>query len=197
MLPIERRLPLSVMTMNQIVNIPIKSCRIHAGKGDKEAQSMWHLWNHMVFTSLPTFPFQPNSPVSYLSTSSLTDKSCSCFGAQLPPGALTNITLPAPGLDQKSRQQAVVWMAQDVYAALLNLVRGLKDQLQMVVVWRDIAQGMDDADGVMKIHDLLVEELGEEGPMLLGEFGGVDFGTVDGVMRIISTNSEGKGVGNM
>lgn len=51
MLPIEHRSPLSVMTMNQIVNIPIKSCRIHAGKGDKEAQSMWHLWNHMVFTS--------------------------------------------------------------------------------------------------------------------------------------------------
>lgn len=67
-------------------------------------------------------------------------------------------------------------MAQDVYAALLNLVRGLKDQLQMVFVWRDIAQGMDDGDGVMKIHDLLVEELGEEGPMLLGEFGGVDLG---------------------
>lgn len=67
-------------------------------------------------------------------------------------------------------------MAQDVYAALLNLVRGLKDQLQMVVVWRDIAHGMNDGDGVMKIHDLLVEELGEEGPMLLGEFGGVDLG---------------------
>lgn len=67
-------------------------------------------------------------------------------------------------------------MAQDVYAALLNLVRGLKDQLQMVVVWRDIARGMDDGDGVMKIHDLLVEELGEEGPMFLGEFGGVDLG---------------------
>lgn len=67
-------------------------------------------------------------------------------------------------------------MAQDVYAALLNLVRGLNDQLQMVVVWRDIAQGMGDGDGVMRIHDLLVEELGEEGPMLLGELGGVDLG---------------------
>lgn len=160
MLPIERRLPLSVMTMNQIVNIPIKSCRIHAGKGDREAQSMWHLWNHMVL--LPPFH--------------LLQLADNHVRAQLPPGALTDVTLPAPGLDQKSRQQAVVWMAQDVYAALLDLVRGLKDQLQMVVVWRDIAQGMDDGDGVMKIHDLLVEELGEEGPMLLGEFGGVDLG---------------------
>ncbi len=50
MLPIEHRPPLSVMTMNQIVNIPIKSCRIHAGKGDDEAQSMWHLWNRMVYS---------------------------------------------------------------------------------------------------------------------------------------------------
>lgn len=176
MLPIERRPPLSVMTMNQIVNIPIKSCRIHAGKGDQEAQSMWHLWNRMVYSSSPP-PFHLTPP--YLSYSSLTIH----VRAQLPPGALTNITLPAPGLDQKSRQQAVVWMAQDVYVALLNLVRGLKDQLQMVVVWRDIAHGMDDGDGVMKIHDLLVEELGEEGPMLLGEFGGVDLGLfVDGVI---------------
>lgn len=58
MLPIEHRPPLSVMTMNQIVNIPIKSCRIHAGKGDQEAQNMWHLWNRMVL--LPPFP--PSSP---------------------------------------------------------------------------------------------------------------------------------------
>lgn len=67
-------------------------------------------------------------------------------------------------------------MAQDVYAILLNRVRGLRDQLQMAVVWRDIAQGMGDVEGVAKIHDLLVVELGEEGPMLLGEFGGVDLG---------------------
>lgn len=59
---------------------------------------------------------------------------------------------------------------------LLNRMRGLKDQLQMVVVWRDIAQRMGDGDGVVRIHDLLIEELGEEGPMLLGEFWGVDLG---------------------
>lgn len=56
MLPIERRPPLSVMTMNQLVNIPIKSCRIHAGKGDKEAQSMWHLWNRMVYSPFHLTP---------------------------------------------------------------------------------------------------------------------------------------------
>lgn len=67
-------------------------------------------------------------------------------------------------------------MAQDVYAALLNRVSGLREQLQMAVVWRDIAQGMGDGIGVAKIHDLLVVELGEEGPMLLGEFEGIDLG---------------------
>lgn len=46
----------------------------------------------------------------------------------------------------------------------------------MAVVWRDIAQGMGDGVGVAKIHDLLVVELGEEGPMLLGEFEGINLG---------------------
>lgn len=95
---------------------------------------------------------------------------------QLPQDTLTNIKPPAPGLDQKSRQQTVVWIAQDVYAALLNRVRGLREQLQMAVVWRDIALGMGDGVGVAKIHDLLVVELGEEGPMLLGEFEGINLG---------------------
>lgn len=53
------------MTMNQLVNIPIKSCRMHAGKGDKEAQNMWHMWNQMVISPPPLPPpLFPNLPFS-------------------------------------------------------------------------------------------------------------------------------------
>ncbi len=77
-------------------------------------------------------------------------------------------------MGQRERQQAVIWMAQDAFKAVLGRVKGLRDQLQMVVVWRDISQGLDDTEGVIKIHDLLVEAIGQEGPLLLGRFGGVD-----------------------
>lgn len=67
-------------------------------------------------------------------------------------------------------QQAVVWMAQDVYAGLLRQVRALADQLKMVAVWRDITSELGDAAGVVRIHDLLISTIGENGPFMLDSF---------------------------
>lgn len=64
----------------------------------------------------------------------------------------------------------MVWIAQDVYAALFDEASSLEDQLKMVAVWRDIATGLGDVAGVTRIHDLLVGALGEQGPLMLGQF---------------------------
>ena len=58
-------------------------------------------------------------------------------------------------------------MAQDTYSALLERTNTFVQQLQLVALWRDISRGLGDAPGVAKIHDLLVEEIGEGGPLLL------------------------------
>lgn len=67
-------------------------------------------------------------------------------------------------------QQAVVWMAQDVYAELLGHIRTLEDQLKIVAVWRDITSDLGDAAGVVRIHDLLITTIGENGPFMLDGF---------------------------
>lgn len=64
----------------------------------------------------------------------------------------------------------MVWMAQDVYAGLLCQVRVLADQLRMVAVWRQITSGRGDTAGVMRIHDLLISNIGDNGPFLLDGF---------------------------
>ena len=89
---------------------------------------------------------------------------------QLPDGTLSNVNPPWNGASQKLRQQAVVWKAQDVYAALLCQTHGLRDQLKMVAVWRDIASDLGDMNGVVRIHDLLIQAIGENGPLLLNHF---------------------------
>ena len=73
-----------------------------------------------------------------------------------------------PNYSQKERQQAVVWLAQDAYIGLLGEVQDLADQLKLVTIWRDITKCLGNVDGVARIHDLLLGELGEEGPLLLG-----------------------------
>lgn len=60
-------------------------------------------------------------------------------------------------------------MAQDAYTALLREASSLEYQLKMVVVWRDITTTLGDVTGVERIHDLLINELGEEGPLMLGQ----------------------------
>ncbi|MCJ1253076.1 hypothetical protein MMC24_000883 [Lignoscripta atroalba] len=85
----------------------------------------------------------------------------------LPAGGISKIKRPWAGHGEKARQQAVVWMAQDTYSALLERTNTFVQQLQLVALWRDISRGLGDAPGVAKIHDLLVEEIGEGGPLLL------------------------------
>ncbi|MCJ1467666.1 hypothetical protein MMC07_006291 [Pseudocyphellaria aurata] len=88
----------------------------------------------------------------------------------LPDDALSYVGPPPDGSSEKARQQAVVWMAQDVYAGLLRHVHELADQLKMVAVWRDIVTGLGDTAGVEKIHDLLITAFGENGPFMLNGF---------------------------
>lgn len=87
---------------------------------------------------------------------------------QLPPGVSSSVKAPTAGCGEKARQQAVVWLAQDVYAALLGDDEPtLRSQLKLVTMWRDIVGSLNDDEGVAKIHDLLIDALGQEGPMLL------------------------------
>lgn len=61
-------------------------------------------------------------------------------------------------------------MAQDVYAGLLCQVRVLTDQLRIVAVWREVTSELGDTAGVVRIHDLLISNIGEKGPFLLDGF---------------------------
>ncbi|KAL8717356.1 MAG: hypothetical protein Q9225_005390 [Loekoesia sp. 1 TL-2023] len=86
----------------------------------------------------------------------------------LPDGVATNISAPRPGASQQERQQAVVWLGQDVYAGLLAKAEGrFLDRLRIVKVLRGVARYLNDEDAVGKIHELLVAELGEDGPGML------------------------------
>ena len=76
---------------------------------------------------------------------------------------------PLPYFDQKQRQQAVVWLAQDVHGAYLERMHNLDDQIHVVRLWRDLAAFLNDWPGHTKIQRLLVEAWGERGPELLGE----------------------------
>lgn len=59
-------------------------------------------------------------------------------------------------------------MAQDIYQSHLTMVDGLRAQLEMVTLCRNIAAQFGDAVGVGAIYGLLVGELGDEAPSLLG-----------------------------
>lgn len=89
---------------------------------------------------------------------------------QLPDGVSTNVQPPYIGATQRVRQQVVNHLAQEVYMALLDRVHGLRDQLKMVTMWRDIVTDLGDTAGVVKIHDLLIKAIGENGPLLLSHY---------------------------
>ena len=71
------------------------------------------------------------------------------------------------GQSQKERQQAVIWLAQDVYGALLLGKHELEDQLKLVTLWRNITKSLGDQKGLATIYQLLTEALEEDDPMLL------------------------------
>ena len=80
-----------------------------------------------------------------------------------------NIKSPEKSDTAKERSQKVVWFAQDVYKAHLDKVQTLDDQLLLVNFLRDIANKVDPAQGIIKIHDLLADDLGDQGPLMLGQ----------------------------
>lgn len=86
---------------------------------------------------------------------------------QLPSGHTTRIARPEPGCDVKSRQQAVVWIAQDVYSALTSDVQICMQQLHIASVCRNITSSLGNFDGVRGIHELVKGQLGPNGTMLL------------------------------
>lgn len=78
---------------------------------------------------------------------------------------------PYPHFDQKQNQQAVVWLAQDVYEAHYERLQDGKDHLRMVKLWRDLIVFLNDWPGHTKMQELLVEAWGRNGPQMVGEMG--------------------------
>lgn len=76
---------------------------------------------------------------------------------------------PYPHFDQKQRQQAVVWLAQDVYGAHCERLQDGEDYLRMVKLWRDLIVFLNDWPGHTKMQELLVEQWGRNGPEMVGE----------------------------
>ncbi|KAL8781336.1 MAG: hypothetical protein Q9194_000427 [Teloschistes cf. exilis] len=80
----------------------------------------------------------------------------------LPEGIETTIQPPVPGATQKDRQQAVIWLALDVFSAHIAKADGeFAMQCKIVRTWREICNLLDDTEGMNKIHELMVGELGE------------------------------------
>ena len=80
----------------------------------------------------------------------------------------SDVKQPQPEHTSLQRQQAVIWQAQKTYGALLNMADSLEQQLRLVTVWKNMLQALGDVEGLARMRDLLVRELGEEGPLLLG-----------------------------
>ena len=88
---------------------------------------------------------------------------------QLPSGTTTNILKPKPGASQQERQQAVVWLGQDVYTGFLALAEGRRvDGLTIVKMWRDVIRSLNDQDAMDKIQAILISQVGVAGLAMLG-----------------------------
>ncbi|KAL8723703.1 MAG: hypothetical protein Q9181_007216 [Wetmoreana brouardii] len=88
----------------------------------------------------------------------------------LPQDVPTTVQKPEVGATQKQRQQAIVWLAQDVYTAFLaKAEERFLEQLKIVKIWKDLARYLDDVEGTNKIHELMVAELGEDEAAYAGE----------------------------
>lgn len=82
----------------------------------------------------------------------------------LPHGEIPFVQGIKPNSSQKERQQAVVWLAQDVYIGQLAQIRNPTDQLKMAALWRDMTKHLGNTEGLVRIHDLMISELGIESP---------------------------------
>ncbi|KAL9605096.1 MAG: hypothetical protein Q9219_000030 [cf. Caloplaca sp. 3 TL-2023] len=86
----------------------------------------------------------------------------------LPRGTQTDVSPPMPGASQQKRQQAVVWLAQDVYTGFLTNIEGrYSDRLKIVEVWRNVARHLNDEGALNEIRALLNAESGRAGLAML------------------------------
>lgn len=115
---------------------------------------MWKTWHNMVRASLSRQLLLPY---------------CSNVH-QLPEGTSSDIKQPQPEYSSLQRQQAVTWQAQKTYGALLNLADSLEQQLRLITVWKNMLEALGDAEALARMWELLVRDLGEEGPFLLGPY---------------------------
>lgn len=152
--PPENKALVPGMIMNQLANVAIAKSKSKAGSSEEEAVEIFRIWRNLV--------------------SSLANRHCIRLLEHLAAarGAFSNIIAPNQDSGQKVRQQAVVWLAQDVYSAYSNGVQTLDDQLHLVRIWRDLLLHFDDHEGVRKIEALLVQALGKDAVRILGKSDG-------------------------
>ncbi|KAI4158733.1 MAG: hypothetical protein L6R39_000470 [Caloplaca ligustica] len=80
---------------------------------------------------------------------------------RLQPGTTSKVQPPAPGATQQQRQQAVVWLGQDVYRGLLSVDRGwFSDRLRICEIFIEVAKQLDDDEAVSEIRALFRQEVG-------------------------------------
>lgn len=84
-------------------------------------------------------------------------------GRQKPESVPTSVEQPKPGASEKEKQQAVVWLAQDVYKGrfLADAQGRLSNQLTVVAKFRDLALTLQGREGMRRIQGMLAAELGE------------------------------------
>ena len=75
--------------------------------------------------------------------------------SQLPEGKVTKVVPPQPNSSASERRQTVVWLAQDVYAAELEQVKTLDDQLRLIQIWKELLSTINCKDGLMRMNVLL------------------------------------------
>ena len=73
---------------------------------------------------------------------------------------MTNVNPPHTYFNAMQRRQAVVWLAQDVYASDLGKLKTLDDQTRLIMLWKDILVRLKDNEGLVKMNELLLKALG-------------------------------------
>ncbi|KAL8872190.1 MAG: hypothetical protein Q9174_002133, partial [Haloplaca sp. 1 TL-2023] len=82
----------------------------------------------------------------------------------LPKDQSTLVQQPVVGASEKERQQAVVWLGQDVFGSLIAKAQDrLVDNVKIVRLFREIATQLRDNGSEQRINQIMVAELGERG----------------------------------
>ncbi|KAL8674329.1 MAG: hypothetical protein Q9168_001258 [Polycauliona sp. 1 TL-2023] len=154
---VKRRI--SGLKMNQIASLVMGMSRDQAGKGDEDTLRVWNLWMDLNSKKAKKKKKKPKSM----------HRANKIRVTQKPDSIATSVEQPKPGSSQKERQQAVVWLAQDVYKGrfLVDVEGQLSDQLMVVAKFMDLAMDLEGMEGKQKIHEMLVGEIGEHAIAML------------------------------